>query len=159
MNSKQLESLPSRLSNAAAGVLAERLGPGPTRVRAVVDGRTIVILFSDGLTKGERILIKQGAAHYVQAARQELQRLMRDDLVAVVEDQSSRSVGAFFAHTHLDPDVSIVVFMLEPDAPRQQRLTRPSLVAADHAMSAGASQDGHAQIRKLAEMRAKWRLN
>jgi uncharacterized protein YbcI len=155
MNSKQLETLPLRLSNAAAGVLAKRVGPGPTRVRAVVDGRTIVILFSDGLTKGERTQISRGHGQHVLATRQELQRLMRDDLVAVVEDQSSRSVGAFFAHTHLDPDVSIVVFMLEPDSPRQQRLARPSLVAADHATPAGASQDRLAQIRNLSELRAK----
>ena len=127
MDSTQLEGLPSRISNAAAGVVTKRLGPGPTRIRAVVDGRTIVILFSDGLTKGERRQIVRGNGHHVLAAREEFQRLMRDDLVAMVQDLSSRSVISFLAHTHLDPDVSIVVCMLESASPRQ---------------SAGAGPDG-----------------
>jgi uncharacterized protein YbcI len=126
-SSHLVEGLPSRLSNAAAGVLAKRLGPGPTRVRAVVDRQAILILFSDGLTKGERMQMKQGNAHYVQAARQEFQRLMRDDLIDMVEDVSSRNVMVFLAHTQLDPDVGITVFLLEPDSPRR---------------SPGASPDG-----------------
>jgi uncharacterized protein YbcI len=119
MNINRLEGLPSRLSNAAAGVLAERLGPGPTRVRALVDGRTVVMLFSDGLTKGELMQIRQGNGHHVLATRRELQRVIRDELVAVVEDLSSRCVTAFLADTHLDPDVGIIVFLLASDPPRE----------------------------------------
>jgi uncharacterized protein YbcI len=121
MDTNEFENLPSRLSNAAAGVLAKRLGPGPTRIRAVVDRQAVVILFSDGLTKGERMQIRQGHAHHVQATRTELQRLMRDDLVDMVEDVSSRNVMVFLSHTQLDPDVGVTVFLLEPDAPWSPR--------------------------------------
>jgi hypothetical protein len=91
----------------------------------VVDGRTIVMLFSDGLTKGELAQIRQGNANHVLAIRREFQRVMLDDLVAVVEDLSMRSVMAFLANAHLDPDVGIIVFLLASDSPRRSPGTSP----------------------------------
>jgi hypothetical protein len=40
---------------------------------------------------------------------------MRDDLVAIVERQLDRKVIAFMNQNHIDPDLAVEVFVLEPD--------------------------------------------
>lgn len=39
---------------------------------------------------------------------------MRDDLVAIVERQLDRKVIAFMSQNHIDPDLAVEVFVLEP---------------------------------------------
>ena len=39
---------------------------------------------------------------------------MREDLVAVVERQLDRKVIAFMSQNHIDPDLAVEVFVLEP---------------------------------------------
>ena len=39
---------------------------------------------------------------------------MRDDLVKVVEDALDRKVIAFMSNNHIDPDMGVEVFILEP---------------------------------------------
>jgi hypothetical protein len=41
---------------------------------------------------------------------------MRDDLVAVVERATERKVVAFMSQNHIDPDLAVEVFVLEPSA-------------------------------------------
>ena len=41
---------------------------------------------------------------------------MRDDLVKVVEDAIDRKVIAFMSTNHIDPDMAVEVFVLEPKA-------------------------------------------
>ena len=43
-----------------------------------------------------------------------LQRVMRDDLVQLVEKLSGRTVEAFFSDNHVDPDYAVEFFLLEP---------------------------------------------
>jgi hypothetical protein len=39
---------------------------------------------------------------------------MRDDLIAIVERQLDRNVIAFMSQNHIDPDLAVEVFVLEP---------------------------------------------
>ncbi len=41
---------------------------------------------------------------------------MRNDLVTVVEDALDRKVIAFMSTNHIDPDMAVEVFVLEPNA-------------------------------------------
>ena len=40
--------------------------------------------------------------------------MMRDELVALVERICARKVVAFMSDNHLDPDVAVEVFIVEP---------------------------------------------
>ena len=40
---------------------------------------------------------------------------MREDLIAVVERQLDRKVLAFMSQNHIDPDLAVEVFVLQPD--------------------------------------------
>jgi Na+-translocating membrane potential-generating system MpsC-like protein len=119
VHNERHSGLASRLSGAATGVLARHVNPGATKIRTVVDARTILMIFSHGLTKGELTLIGRGKADHVLATRRKFQWVLRDDLVRVVEELSRRVVTAYLADYHLDPDVGINVFLLDEPPLRQ----------------------------------------
>jgi flavorubredoxin len=41
--------------------------------------------------------------------------VMRDELVKAVEDTLDRKVIAFMSQNHIDPDLAVEVFVLEPE--------------------------------------------
>jgi uncharacterized protein YbcI len=104
------------INNGAVRVVREYTGRGPTKARSVIDSDSVTILLGDTLTPGERRLAEGGKADGVLATRHEFQRLMRDDLVKVVEDALDRKVIAFMSANHIDPDIGVEVFVLEPKA-------------------------------------------
>ena len=71
-------------------------------------------MLADTLTKGESTLVENGQSDRVLQLRHDYQLAMRDDLVALVEDQLERKVIAFMSQNHIDPDLAVEVFVLEP---------------------------------------------
>jgi uncharacterized protein YbcI len=104
------------INNGAVRVLREYTGRGPTQARSVIDRDSVTILLADTLTPGEQRLADGGKTDPVLETRQEFQRLMRDDLVKVVEDAIDRQVIALMSTNHIDPDMAVEVFVLEPQA-------------------------------------------
>jgi uncharacterized protein YbcI len=102
------------INNGAVRVLRDYTGRGPTQARSIIDDNSVTILFGDTLTSGERRLAESGRSEHVLNNRHEFQRLMRDDLVKVVEDALDRKVIAFMSTNHIDPDMAAEVFVLEP---------------------------------------------
>jgi uncharacterized protein YbcI len=106
----------AQINNGAVRILRDYTGRGPTTARSVIDHNSVMILLGDTLTTGERHLAEAGRADHVINNRHELQRLMRDDLVKLVEDALDRKVIAFMSTNHIDPDMAVEVFVLEPTA-------------------------------------------
>ena len=102
-----------QINNGAVRVLRDYTGRGPTKARSVIDRDSVTILLSDTLTPGERRLAEGGKADHVLETQHEFQRLMRDDLVKVIEDALGRKVIAFMSTNHIDPDLAVEV-LLEP---------------------------------------------
>ena len=102
------------INNGAVRVVREYTGRGPTQARTVIDHNSVTIFLADTLTPGERRLSDGGQADHVLRTRQAFQQLMRDDLVKVVEDAVDRKVIAFMSANHIDPDMAVEVFVLEP---------------------------------------------
>jgi uncharacterized protein YbcI len=105
----------AKISTVAVQLLREYTGRGPTKARTLVSENVVTILLADTLTKGERKLVEAGRSARVLALRHDFQKVMRDDLVALVEDQLGRKVVAFMSQNHIDPDLAVEVFVLEPD--------------------------------------------
>jgi uncharacterized protein YbcI len=97
------------------GGFAIRPGKLPSGARDLSYPRQIIVL-GDTLTKGERKLAKSGKAERVLDVRHDFQMVMREELVAVVERTLGRKVVAFMSDNHLDPDLAVEVFILEPAA-------------------------------------------
>jgi uncharacterized protein YbcI len=75
-----------------------------------------MVVLGDTLTKGERRLVESGKAERVREVRHDFHMVMRKELVAMVERTLERKVIAFMSDNHLDPDLAVEVFILEPTA-------------------------------------------
>ena len=107
-------SAAARISTAAVQLLHEYTGRGPTKAKTLIADHMVTVLFADTLTKGERKLVENGHSDTVLSVRHDFQMVMREELVALVEQHAKRKVTAFMSQNHIDPDLAVEVFVLEP---------------------------------------------
>jgi uncharacterized protein YbcI len=116
MNEQRDRNTPSAMiSTSTVRILHEYTGRGPTKAKTVINDDIVTILLADTLTRGERTLVDNGYTEEVMKVRYEYQLVMREELVATVERQLDRKVIAFMSQNHIDPDLAVEVFVLEPD--------------------------------------------
>ena len=108
-------SVNSQICDSTVRLLSEYTGRGPTRARATINGDAVMVVLGDTLTRGERQLAATGKAERVLQLRHDFQLVMRDELVEAVEDATGRKVIAFMSQNHIDPDLAVEVFILQPD--------------------------------------------
>jgi uncharacterized protein YbcI len=102
------------ISTAAVQLMREYTGRGPTKAKTLINEDVVTVLLADTLTRGERKLVESGHSDRVTELRHDYQLLMREDLVEIVERQLERKVIAFMSQNHIDPDLAVEVFVLEP---------------------------------------------
>ena len=103
------------ISTATVQLLHEYTGRGPTKAKTLITDDVVTIMLADTLTKGERKLVDKGHSDRVLQLRHDYQLTMRDDLIALVERQLDRKVIAFMSQNHIDPDLAVEVFVLQPE--------------------------------------------
>ncbi len=108
------DSPSATISDAAVRLLREYTGRGPTGARTTINHDSVMIVLRDTLTLGERMLVANGKADRVMAVRHDFQLVMKDDLVGAVEGTLDRKVIAFMSTNHVNPDLAVEVFVLEP---------------------------------------------
>ena len=104
------------IANAVVQTLHEYTGRGPTKARATIGRDEVMVVVRDTMTNGERKLVEHGKDDYVLTTRHEVQKIMRDALCAEIERVMERKVIAFMSDNHIDPDMGVEVFVLEPAA-------------------------------------------
>jgi uncharacterized protein YbcI len=115
MNEQSTARSPSTvISTSAVQLLHEHTGRGPTKAKTTINSDVVTLVMADTLTRGERNLVDNGHSERVLQLRHDYQQIMRDDLVALVEGQLDRKVIAFMSQNHIDPDLGVEVFVLEP---------------------------------------------
>lgn len=102
------------ISNRVVQLMSSYTGRGPTKAWTSVDEDLISVVLRDTLTKGERSLVSDGRSDLVLGMRKAYQNTMRDELVAAIEQISGRKVHAFLSDNHIDPDIAIESFVMEP---------------------------------------------
>jgi uncharacterized protein YbcI len=102
------------VANMVVGLFSEYTGRGPTRARAYLHDDIVTVVLKETLTKAERSLHDRGRSQQVLDMRLAFQQTMRDDLVHGIEKILDRKVHAFLSANHLDPDIAIETFVLEP---------------------------------------------
>jgi uncharacterized protein YbcI len=102
------------ISSAVVKLVREYTGRGPTKARTYIDENLISVVLEDTLTMGERSLVRDGRTELVLATRKAFQTTMAAQLVAAVERHSGRTVHAFLSDNHVDPDVAVESFVLNP---------------------------------------------
>jgi uncharacterized protein YbcI len=108
-------SVHSHICDAAVRLLREYTGRGPTKAKATIDGDSVMVLLGDTLTRGERRLVATGKGDRVLELRHDFQLVMRDELVEAVEHALGRKVIAFMSQNHIDPDLAVEIFILQPE--------------------------------------------
>ncbi len=107
-------AITAAISNSMVGLLHRYTGRGPTRARTTIGEDIIVCVLGATLTKGEQSLVEDGKAEVVLHSRRAFQDIMQDEAISAVQELSGRRVVAFMSNNHIDPDLAVEVFILEP---------------------------------------------
>jgi uncharacterized protein YbcI len=90
------------------------IGRGPRKSYSFHSGDTLITVLLEVLTRAEQNLVSYGEGDAVLAMRRLSQRAMAAEMKAAVARLTGRRVLAFMSDNHLDPDMAVQVFILEP---------------------------------------------
>jgi uncharacterized protein YbcI len=108
------QSPSAKISNLVVRLLHDYTGRGPTRARTLIDHDLITVVLHDTLTRGEQSLVLDDRADLVLEMRHAYQQTIRDEMIAGVQEVLGRKVIAFLSANHIDPDLAVETFLLEP---------------------------------------------
>jgi uncharacterized protein YbcI len=103
------------ISNGLAQLHMRFYGRGPAKVKTHVVEDLVVCVLWDGFTTVERTLLSRGETEAVKAFRHTFQTTMEEHFTEVVEEATERQVRAYMSQVHVNPDLAIEMFMLEPE--------------------------------------------
>jgi uncharacterized protein YbcI len=106
----------TEISNAVVQIVREYTGRGSTQARASIRDNVVVVVLRETMLKAEHSLVENDRSALVVEMRRSFQQTMRADLSAAVERLTEREVIAFMSDSHLEPDYSVEVFVLAPEA-------------------------------------------
>jgi uncharacterized protein YbcI len=117
--------LAAAISTAVVRALARTTGRGPTKARTTLGENGVFVVLQDTLTTGEQTLSDAGHSAAVLDLRRRWQSVMRHDISREIEDLTGRKVVGFMSDNHIDPDLAVEVFILEPLADSGPSAGRP----------------------------------
>lgn len=106
--------LAARISNTVVRALSRTSGRGPTKARTTLGANGVFVVMQDTLTPGEQILADAGESAAVLDLRHCWQMVMKKDVSREIEELMGRKVIGFMSDNHIDPDLAVEVFVLEP---------------------------------------------
>jgi uncharacterized protein YbcI len=106
--------LAASISNAVVQALAKTTGRGPTQAKTTFGDNAVFVVLQDALTVGERSLSDAGEGPVVLDLRRRWQSVMQAEISQTIEDLTGRKVVGFMSDNHIDPDLAVEVFVLEP---------------------------------------------
>lgn len=109
------------ISNAIVQLLRAHAGRGPTKAKTLISSDLVVVTLGDCLTALEKSLAGGGEAELVRHTRHVLHTGLRDEATAIVESTTGRRVIAYLADQANDPDIALIAFVLDGDAPEGSR--------------------------------------
>jgi uncharacterized protein YbcI len=75
---------------------------------------TVVSILKGGFTRVERTLLETGEIEPVYQMRRTFQQVMEGEFRRIVEEATGRKVIAYMSTVHVDPDLAVELFVLEP---------------------------------------------
>jgi uncharacterized protein YbcI len=106
--------LAAAISNAVVGALSRTTGRGPTKAKTTLGDNGVFVVLQDTLTIGEQSLTDAGHSEDVLNLRRRWQSVMQKDMSTEIEKLTGRKVIGFMSDNHIDPDLAVEVFVLEP---------------------------------------------
>lgn len=106
--------LAAAISDTVVRALARTTGRGPTKARTTLGDNGVFVVLQDSLTRGEQTLVKAGQNAAVLDLRKRWQLVMEKEISLEIEELTGRKVIGFMSDNHIDPDLAVEVFVLEP---------------------------------------------
>jgi uncharacterized protein YbcI len=104
----------AQISTALVQLHSRYYGKGPTKAKTHMVDDTVVCILRGGFTTVERTLIETGEIESVYQMRRSFQQAMENEFRRVVERATERNVIAYMSSIHVDPDLAVELFVLEP---------------------------------------------
>ncbi|MFL5782626.1 MAG: Na-translocating system protein MpsC family protein [Thermoleophilaceae bacterium] len=106
--------LTAQISNIVVQRLSRTTGRGPTKAKTTMGENGVFVVLQDTLTRGEQTLADAGESQTVLDVRRKWQAVMQDEISREIEELTGRKVIGFMSDNHIDPDLAVEVFVLEP---------------------------------------------
>ncbi len=106
--------LAAKISNTVVRALARTTGRGPTKAKTTLGDNGVFVVLQDSLTRGEQTLADAGEFEAVLDLRRRWLRVMKAAVSREIEELTGRKVIGFMSDNHIDPDLAVEVFVLEP---------------------------------------------
>jgi uncharacterized protein YbcI len=90
---------------------------------------TVVCILRGGFTTVERTLLDTGEVESVYQMRRSFQQAMEENFRLIVEEATGRNVIAYMSSIHVDPDLAVELFVLEPVEEPARLLPEPEPAA------------------------------
>jgi uncharacterized protein YbcI len=104
----------AQISTGLVQLHSRYYGKGPTKAKTHWVNDTVVCILRGGFTTVERTLLDTGEIESVYQMRRSFQAAMEEDFRRIVEESTGRRVIAYMSSIHVDPDLAVELFVLEP---------------------------------------------
>jgi uncharacterized protein YbcI len=104
----------AQISTGLVQLHSRYYGKGPTKAKTHFVNDTVICILRGGFTTVERTLIDTGQVEPVMQMRHGFQQAMENEFRTVVEEVTGRKVIAYMSTVHIDPDLAVELFVLEP---------------------------------------------
>ena len=106
-----------RLATALVQAYRDRFGRGPTEAKAVVQDDFALVILGSAQTEVERSLVVGGELDAVEFLRRRVRQMAGAEFCAVTEEILGRKVTAMLGDHSAVANVTVLVFLLEPQDP------------------------------------------
>jgi uncharacterized protein YbcI len=103
----------SEITNRIVSFMREHYGRGPIKAKTYVLDNLVVCVLSDGFTAIERTMMEGGEPDRVLEMRRDFQRMMKARYSEMIEELTGRKVLAFLSQAHVEPDLTIEIFLMD----------------------------------------------
>jgi uncharacterized protein YbcI len=107
----------AEVTNRIVAFMREHYGRGPIKAKTYVLDNLIVCVLSDGFTAIERTMMEGGEPDRVLEMRRDFQRMMKERYSAMIERLTGRKVLAFLSQAHVEPDLTVEIFLMDGPVP------------------------------------------
>ncbi len=108
----------AQISTSIVAMLREHYGRGPMKAKTyVMDDVILVVMRGSGFTALEQTHMDSGQPDEVVAMREQFQELMAKRYKDTIEELTGRTVIAFLSQAHVDPDITVEMFVVDGPLP------------------------------------------
>jgi uncharacterized protein YbcI len=107
----------AEITNRIVALIREHYGRGPIKAKTYLLDNLVVCVLSDGFTAVERTMMEGGEPERVLEMRRDFQRMMKARYSEMIEQLTGRGVLAFLSQAHLEPDLTIEMFLMDGPLP------------------------------------------